>query len=132
MVYLLTYLLLFTLLTSGLTHFFQMTMQKGMVFRRYKYFIKYYLDYKPRKRYGYYPMKAGWVHIDVKPKWYSWFYKPLGGCYKCNGFWIFALMWLLINLSISELSITETLILIPLGAGMNYVFSQIMIQYFIL
>jgi hypothetical protein len=76
---------------------------RGMIFRRYLALVVYWFDYKPRARGLEYRAEGvlfdsrfcrGWIpnRLEIKryspPRWWSWFYKPLGGCVYCFSTWI--------------------------------------------
>ncbi len=86
--------LLFSLLTAGLGLFFQKCQEKGMIFRKYRNLIRYWL-WLPRR--GTYLLGQGlWNEYIFRSfyrerrfhKIYKSFYKILGGCIYCNGTWI--------------------------------------------
>lgn len=138
-------LLLFTLGTAALSHFFQMTMEKGMIFRPYAYYIKYLFDYKARKRIKrefvrnepiweivQYPQEARREIVGYKAiyqtvlvskrKRYFFFYFPLGGCQLCNGEWIYIIVFLCFYLPLSF----QDFLLLLLGSGTNYIWIEIL------
>lgn len=87
--------LLFALAFSvaALSHFLQMCMGKGMIFRKYNALITYWLWFKGRER-----RIKPWHHLitatRIDPrKWWSHFYKPLGGCIYCNSVWVAAFFY---------------------------------------
>lgn len=119
-------LLLLPIATACLAWFFQMTFQKGMIFRKYKALITYWFDFKPRARYPFL-LPPGSVlypngYLDrsrkIPAKWYAWFYKPLGGCIYCHSVWTGTAFYALTSLALGMG--LEALWLWPLFVGVQY------------
>jgi hypothetical protein len=72
--------LLFSLMTAGLGMFFQVCQEKGMIFRKYRNWIKYRFIVLPHSKNCFS---------------YDGLYKILGGCIYCNGTWIAILFYLI-------------------------------------
>jgi hypothetical protein len=127
-------LILLSALTGALSHFVQLTFQKGMIFRKYYAFIFYWFHFKPRKTYGRWHLgdaligniwsksKYGnyfslYTHSDLnkRNRFLRWFFKPLGGCIYCNGTWIFIITFSILHF---PFSLTE-FVLLFLGMGAN-------------
>lgn len=154
------FLILLSFMAAGLAHFLQMTFQKGMIFRKYKAWLTYWFDFKPREKRGSYyrvqwvykgmvqqfrdkrqyktelreawqgkePYKKRTVTLIHRPaRWYSWFYKPLGGCVYCNGVWLATVVYLPIWYDFIATA-AAGLFFWVLYIGANYVFIEL-IEY---
>jgi len=87
------------LLAAALSWFLQRCYQPGMIFRGYYAWLTYWFWFKPRPRripapFSYLKhLSSSQVTVAVKrgmgPRlWWSWFYKPLGGCILCQSTWV--------------------------------------------
>lgn len=99
-------LILFCFGTACLSHFMQLTFQKGMIFRHYHNLITYHFALP-----------------ENNPK--KWLFKILGGCIYCNGTWVFIVLFSLNSSVWLIFSQGNTLILgftieLFLGVGINY------------
>lgn len=92
-------LILITLLTASLSHFFQKCQEEDMIFYKYSLLLDRLPDYLAA---------------------------PLGACVYCNGTWVYIITYLIYGIFISP---TELIILAFfgfLGLGLNYVWIEIL------
>lgn len=107
-------LFLLPIATAGLAHFLEMTFEKGMIFRKYFKLLTYWLWFKPRER--------RITKTYMKPaKWYSWFYKPLGGCLWCFSVWLLIAFWIITTKEYCNSTWIFTLISLPLVIGIQFI-----------
>lgn len=95
-------MILLSLFTAALGHFFQYCQQSGEIFSRYGLWLNYH-----------------WIHSwRKKHRWKRPLLKVAGLCVFCNSTWI--------NIGFFLLVIRENATLIPLSIGLNYVWVKIL------
>lgn len=107
-------LFLLPIATAGLSHFLVMTFEKGMIFRKYYALITYWLWFKPRQK-----------QPNQPAKWYSWFYKPLGGCLWCFSVWVLTAFWIITAKVYCNGGWFFTLFSLPLVIGIQFIWLNI-------
>jgi len=101
-------LIMYSLLTACLTWFVQYTLQPGEIFGRVGLLFT-----------------AIWMrNWRREDRWKRWWVKPAGQCPMCNGFWVFAVFWFIGGQYIFGYPLGVVLLLLPLGAGANYIWTK--------
>lgn len=144
-------LILLSFGVASLAQFLQMATGPGMIFRKYKSWLTYWFKFKPRERRTFqYLVRFGKdapIHryrpgynmaflrrqpyeypkqtiITRRALWYSWFYKPLGGCIYCFSVWL-ATMFYIIGAVIIAAPFLITAFIWPLYIGVTYFFIEL-------
>lgn len=116
---------------AGLSWFLQMCYGKGMIFRKYKALITYWLWFKGRPRGSITPRftKNIPAHVLNTPrKWWSYLYKPLGGCPYCQGPWL-ATFFYVLGAYLIRADFDFVLFLWAPYIGMVYVWIEVLKKY---
>lgn len=119
--------------------FLELCFRKGMIFRKYRALVGYWFQFKPRRRIlrncltrsfsdralafkhgGQFTSLRGSSRLAIlaPPRWWSWFFKPLGGCVYCFGAWIALAAFMA---TAPAVSLSSGLILAGV-LGWNYIF----------
>ena len=106
-------IILFSLSTAALGHFFQYCQEPREVFAKWGLWLTWAWLMSTRTQYGF------GIKAHYRPrKWWAHLLKPLGLCVYCNSTWI--------NIALFLLLMRQNALLLPLSIGLNYVWVKLL------